>query len=251
MESFFVVVVIVVVFLVGRAITRSIQSGPVARQQTRHTAHTSPSIPTHTYKPRAESRPKIKFRPQVPESIPTASGRTIPDLSGLRDALTGTPLDSSRGLYRCQCEVFYHADSFELLRQENSGCCVACHRASSIVSISSAQAKQQSGRNYEAGITTLADYQSKVGQVVVFEGHCVRVLPSRRGSDYAVMFEDKSWTRGFKMVCFRGATARVGGPAFLLSLAGKQIRVRGLIVKHPRFGYEIIVSDKAMILEVR
>ena len=53
------------------------------------------------------------------------------------------------------------------------------------------------------------------------------------------------------MVVFRNATTQVGGPAFLLGLAGKQIRVRGLIVKHPRFGYEIIVNDRAMILEVR
>jgi hypothetical protein len=174
----------------------------------------------------------------------------IPNLSGLRDAVTGTALDASRGLYRCgQCEVFYHAESYELVREENSGRCVACGTVA-IVSITVAQANRQSGRNYEAGITTLADYRSKEGQVVIFEGRCVTVLQSRRGSDYAVMFENKSWRRGFKLVVFRGATAQLGGPAFLFSLAGKHVRVRGLIVNHPRFGYEIIVNDRDMILGV-
>lgn len=252
MEAFAILVLIVVIILVARALSRSSQRNSSTAPWTRNTGPTAAPAPKQTYKPRpAGASSRIVFRPQVPDGGVAAPSREIAALSGLRDAVTGTALDSSRGLYRCQrCEVFYHADSFELLRQENAARCVACGTPS-IVSISVAQARQQSGRNYEAGITTLADYRLKVGQVVIFEGRCVCVLPSRRGSDYAVMFEDEPWTRGFKMVVFRGAMARVGGPAFLLGLAGKQIRVRGLIVKHPLFGYEIIVNDRAMILEVR
>lgn len=252
MEAFAVLVLIVVIILVARALSRSSQRNSSTAPQSRGPGPTAPPAPKQTYKPRpTRASSRIVFRPQVPDGGVAAPSRAIADLSGLRDAVTGTALDSSRGLYRCgRCEVFYHAESFELVRQENAARCVACG-ATSIVSISAAQAKQQSGRNYEAGTTTLADYRSKEGQVVIFEGRCVCVLPSRRGSDYAVMFEDKPWTRGFKMVVLRGATASVGGPGFLLGLAGKQVRVRGLIVKHPRFGYEIIVNDRAMILGVR
>lgn len=252
METFAVLVLIVAIILVARALSRSSQRNSPTAAQTCSTGPTAPPARKLTYKPRPTSASsRIVFRPQVPDGDVTTLPRAMTDLSGLRDAVTGTTLDLSRGLYRCErCEVFYHADSFELVRQENAARCVACG-TSSIVSISAAHARQQNWRNYEAGIITLADYRSKEGQVVIFEGRCMCVLPSRRGSDYAVMFENKPWTRGFKMVVFRGTAARVGGPAFLLGLAGKQIRVRGLIVKHPRFGYEIIVNDRAMILEVR
>lgn len=252
MEGLAVLVLIVVIILVVRALSRSSYRDSSTAPQSPSSGATAPPTPKGTYKPRPTGiSSRITFRTQVPDGGVASPVRAIADLSGLRDAVTGTALDPSRGLYRCRrCEVFYHAESYELVRGENAGRCVACGVAS-IMSISTAQAKQQSGRNYEAGITTLADYRSKEGQVVIFEGRCVCVLPSRRGSDYAVMFEDKPWTRGFKMVVLKGATARIGGPAFLRGLAGKQIRVRGLIVKHPRFGYEIIVNDRAMILEVR
>ncbi len=253
MEAFAVLVVIVVIIiLVVRASTHSSRRDSSTPSRGASSGPTAPPAPKKTYKPRpTRTTSRIIFRPQVPDGDVASPVRVVGDLSGLRDAVTGTALDPARALYRCgRCEVFYHADSYELVREENAGRCVACGVAS-ITSISTAQAKQQSGRNYEAGITTLVDYRSKEGQVVIFEGRCVRVLPSRRGSDYAVMFEDKLWTRGFKMVVFRRATASVGGAAFLLGLAGKQLRVRGLIVKHPRFGYQIIVNDRAMILEVR
>jgi hypothetical protein len=86
--------------------------------------------------------------------------------------------------------------------------------------------------------------------VVTFEGDVKAVRVSRRGSDYAVMFEDKTWRTGFKLVFFRGAVRKVGGPEFIKNLDGHRMRVRGLLVKHPRFGPEIIISERNMILEV-
>ncbi|APG27037.1 hypothetical protein A7E78_03830 [Syntrophotalea acetylenivorans] len=65
------------------------------------------------------------------------------------------------------------------------------------------------------------------------------------------MFEDKSWTKGFKLVFFRTAISRVGGKRFISTLNGKTVKVRGLIVKHQTFGYEIIVSEKSMILSAK
>jgi hypothetical protein len=79
----------------------------------------------------------------------------------------------------------------------------------------------------------------------------VDVRVSRRGKDYAVMFEDKSWRSGFKLVFFRGAVRSVGGSSYIRRLRNKTVRVRGLLVKHDQFGPEIIISQKSMILEVK
>ncbi|MCY1308839.1 hypothetical protein D9M70_588770 [compost metagenome] len=65
------------------------------------------------------------------------------------------------------------------------------------------------------------------------------------------MFEDKSWAKGFKLVFFRDGARKVGGSQYIKSLAGKSVKVRGLVIKHPKFGYEIIVSEKSMMLSVK
>jgi hypothetical protein len=43
---------------------------------------------------------------------------------------------------------------------------------------------------------------------------------------------------------------KVGGPQFIESLNGRKVRVRGLLINHSRFGPEIIISERRMILEV-
>jgi len=96
---------------------------------------------------------------------------------------------------------------------------------------------------------TLQNYKNHVGRVVTFEGVVTKVNESRRGNDFAVMFENKSWKYGFKLVFFRGAVKKVGGKPYITGLQGQRIRVRGLIINHERYGYEIIVSEKSMILE--
>lgn len=180
------------------------------------------------------------------------AGRSTPqNLSGLRDAFTGAPLDSALGLFQCrECQVFYHADSFRVLQEENAGRCVACASVS-ITSITQQRAQDRGGRNFDPDVVTLSTFREHVGRVATFEGYVHNVLVSRRGSDYAVMFENASWTRGFKLVFFRGAVSSVGGGAFIKGLKGKTISVRGLIVNHHRFGYEIIISERSMILSVR
>jgi len=65
------------------------------------------------------------------------------------------------------------------------------------------------------------------------------------------MFENKNWQQGFKMVAFRGAVDRIGGERFVYSLANRTVRVRGLLVLHKVFGYQIIVTDRAMILSIQ
>ena len=107
------------------------------------------------------------------------------------------------------------------------------------------------GRDFAPDVVTLSNYRDYVGSVVTFEGYVYGVNESRRGNDFAVMFENKSWVRGFKLVFFRGAVQKVGGSRYIKSLQGKTVRVRGLLIQHERFGYEIIISEKSMILSVK
>lgn len=210
----------------------------------------APQSPT-TYRPSPAARKStgIRFNESpAPGPAAPASSSSL-DLSGLHDALTGAALDVARGLFQCtSCKVFYHTDSLELLRAENEGRCVAC-QATTLVSVTQGQ-RPRTGKDYTPAVVTLADYQRHVGSVVTFEGLVPHVRESRRGNDFAVMFEDKSWKDGFKLVFFRDAVRAVGGKPYIFSLQGKRVRVRGLIVRHKTYGYEIIVSEPGMILGV-
>lgn len=171
------------------------------------------------------------------------------DISGLNDAFTGAPLQKSLGLYQCQsCQVYYHSESFNILKEANSSQCVACSSTNIINILGSAS--HAKGRNHNPNVVTLSNYKQYVGSVVTFEGYVCKVNESRRGNDFAVMFEDFSWSKGFKLVFFRDAARRVGGASYIKNLSGRKIKVRGLIVNHPTFGYQIIISQKSMILSV-
>ncbi len=204
-----------------------------------------------TFRPSPAAKKTTGIQFNNPPAAGSSTAGTTPelDLKGLHDALTGAALDIARGLFQCtSCKVFYHADSVELLRAENSGRCVAC-QANTLLAVAEGQ-RPRSGKDYTPAVVTLADYHLHVGRVVTFEGFVPSVRESRRGNDFAVMFEDKSWSKGFKLVFFRGAVRAVGGKPFICSLKGKRVRVRGLIVEHKTYGYEIIVSEPGMILGV-
>jgi hypothetical protein len=201
-------------------------------------------------RPRSErSRSTIVFR-----TAPGTPGTNRPsgkELEGLHDAFTGAPLDSSLGLHQCTaCQVYYHSESVSVLRQENNDRCVACG-GSQIVALTLREAAATQGRDYNPDAVTLTNFRSHFDRVVTFEGTVRDVKISKRGEDYAVMFEQASWTRGLKLVFFRGAVEKVGGPAFIEGLRGRNVRVRGLLLNHALFGPEIIISERGMILDIR
>lgn len=170
------------------------------------------------------------------------------NLEGLRDAFTGAPLDLKLGLYRCStCQVYYHRESFEVVQSENGGRCVACASATIIQVFG----QSSPGRNFTPDVVTLANFREHFGRVVTFEGDVRMVRASQRGTDFAVMFEQKSWVTGFKLVFFRQAVRKVGGPAFVKRLEGRRVRVRGLLINHAQFGPEIIISERSMILDIK
>lgn len=209
-----------------------------------------PKQNAETFRPASSSRNRssISFRTTSTDAI-AGSLPTTADLKGLHDAFTGAPLDKRLGLHQCQsCKVFYHTESLQILREANNSQCVSC-QSTNIIAVIGAS-KSTGGRDHTPNIVTLQNYKRYEGSVVTFEGRVHKVNESRRGDDFAVMFEDKSWVNGFKLVFFRDGVRNVGGSKYINSLAGRKIRVRGLVIKHPRFGYEIIVSEKSMILSV-
>ena len=236
-------------FIIWIAKKKSNQSSGNQYPSTNRTFDTTTKTPKSrtTFRPSTQKKTisGIKFKDSSQSNLPVPSS-----LEGLHDAFTGEPLKKSLGLYQCQnCHVFYHTESYQILNEANNSKCVAC-QSSNIIAILADQ-KDKTGKDYKPNNVTLLDYSKHVGSVVTFEAKVAKVLESRRGNDFAVMFEDKSWTKGFKLVFFRTAIKKVGGSPYIFGLKNKTIKVRGLIVHHPRFGYEIIVSEKSMILKIQ
>lgn len=196
------------------------------------------------YRPRPPNKkPKIQF-------IPT-SRSPAPDLKDLHDAFTGAPLNLALGLYQCtNCQVYYHTESFTVLHEENAGRCVACG-STAVVARSIQEARTTRGRDYDPNVVTLANFRSHFDRVVTFEGLVHEIKVIRRGVDYAVMFEQASWSKGLKLVFFRRSIPDAGGVGLIMSFRGRHVRVRGLLINHRLFGPQIMITDRNMILAIR
>jgi hypothetical protein len=225
--------------------------------------------------PPSKAEPGLTFRPSPTKSsraknIPFRDSSvadhaaTQQDLAGVVDAFTGEALNPALGLYQCaKCLVYYHRASYEVIQSENGGQCVACLSVS-IRTVAHAQTRRETrpsaadkpkeaapSANYRPEAVGLFNYREHVGRVITFESFVPVVRESRRGGDFAVMLENLEWEKGFKVMVFRRNVKSVGGAAFVRSLQGRTIRVRGLLQKHHRFGYQIIVTERSMIQEIR
>jgi hypothetical protein len=202
--------------------------------------------PRTTYRPQpSKGKSKIIFNPPSPGTTQSQPS----DLKDLHDAFTGAPLNPALGLHQCMnCQVYYHSGSVVVLREENAGRCVACG-STRLVARSAQEAGE--GRDHDPDVVTLANFRSHFNRVVTFEGVVRELKVSRSGKDYALMFEQASWKKGLKLVFFRRSIANVGGVNFIKSLRGRHVRVRGLLINHPIFGPEIIISERSMILSIR
>ena len=227
----------------------SSQQTPVARSSPAYRSPPPAAKRDDVYRPsaRTSGTPRIVFDPPKVGGGPVPSGDA---LAGLHDAFTGAPLNIRLGLHQCTtCKVYYHAESVSLLREENASRCVACGSVA-IRALTESQTGTSRGRDYRPDVVTLANFRDHFNRVVTFEGMVQSVRVSRRGMDYAVMFENAPWSKGFKLVFMRGAVRSVGGPDFIHSLKGHTVRVRGLLINHNRFGPEILITERGMILRV-
>jgi hypothetical protein len=192
-------------------------------------------------------RRAVLFADQIAQG---AGSREAVDRTDVRDAVTGEPLRRSVAVQQClRCQASYEPPSLEFIRRQNGGRCIAC---GFIVGAGNHARTTTTDRVHAPGpeTTTLANYRARLNQMVVFEGRCVRVLPSQSGTAYAVMFENGAWAQGFKLVIRTAHVAAIGGPQFIQSLAGRTVRVRGVIEHSPVFGYEVNVTNRSMILGV-
>jgi hypothetical protein len=83
----------------------------------------APSRDRRTWRPRARSRTRRGEDAKYDGPITVSPG----DIAGLRDAYSGSTLDSARPLVQCvNCLAFYHSDSVTALVRENSGRCASC-----------------------------------------------------------------------------------------------------------------------------
>ncbi len=204
--------------------------------------------PGTTYRPKPrQGTPKIKFGTPSPNPTPSPPS----DVRDLHDAFTGAPLNPALGLHQCtNCQVYYHSESIVVLRKENAGRCVACG-SKTLVARGAQEPNERRGRDHDPHVITLANFRSHFGRVVTFESAVREVKKSKSGKGYALMFEHAPWTRGLKLVFLQGSIANVGGVTFIKRLHGRHLRVRGLLVRHPIFGPQIIVSERNMILDIR
>lgn len=195
--------------------------------------------------PRISTQTANIFTVSSPKSL-----TNTPNIEDLHDALTGESLDLNRRLYQCnKCKVFYHAENYKILKEINSSECVVCQSVDIRPATKTSETSATSVFNPNA--VTLENFKEYAGFVVIFEGYVVRVRESAKSPDnFAVMFENKGWVNGFKLVFFENSLAKFGGRNYVEGLEHKTVKVRGLIIQHETFGYEIVVSDKHMILEV-
>jgi hypothetical protein len=179
------------------------------------------------------------------------------DLNGIVDALTGASLQGMSGLRQCaRCKVFYQEQSFQFIRKENRGRCVAC-----LSTVIKKTGLNFSPRNEPASpappltppphIVMPASYHGHDGRVVTIEGIVVDVLTSRGGLQHALMFERTTWAKGLKLVLSSRVLHRIGGPNILRGLREKTVCVRGLLKNHPLLGPQIIASGPEAIVWVR
>lgn len=224
------------------------EPAPPGRTQTRAPSP-SPAKPQskETYRPSlATARSPIKFGANQPGN---AQEKNASDLTGINDAFSGRLLDTSQPIYECEsCHVFYQGPSVEVLKEANSSKCMVC--GSTHISLFGKTKPTARARNHTPELVTLQNYRQHIGRVITFTGFVHEVKVSRRGTDYAVMFERASWSKGLKMVAFRGGAKKIG-EARIRGFASKTLTIRGLLIIDPTFGPEIIVHEPSMIVDVR
>lgn len=245
----FIALIFIVSFLYekikGPSSSSSTNSRPTYQSTTKSNTVKNPNA----YRPKKSPSKKISFGESnnLQTDIKNINEIKQEDLIDLNDAFTGAPLNLKFGLFKCNnCQVYYHKSSYEILISENDRKCMSCG-STDIISVNGIKS---GARNARADVITLDNYKNHLGRVITFEGHVYSVNESKRGNDFAVMFENKSWTRGFKLVFFSGSISKCGGNQYIKNLSGKNIKVRGLLKHHPKFGYEIVISEKSQILGV-
>lgn len=199
------------------------------------------------FKDLENEKPKVEFTREKKTELENL-------IKDLQDPLSGEPLrvELGKNLYTCKnCLVIYLQESYEYIVQYNDSKCVSCgHRAIEVLKYY--EKTKINIFSYNPNIVTLNNLKDHVNKSIKFTGTIVKILESKRG-DYALMFEDKPWVEGFKLIVFYPLMKPGRGleREFLQSLVGKKITVRGILQKHEIYGYEILIFKRSMILDIK
>lgn len=200
------------------------------------------------------------------------------------------PLEPGQSICRCNiCKTGYHRDCWNFLQQENHSACVSCRQASGVTVVvvpggpvpfsdgevvvcpqCGAQNRVNNwlprigfrcGRcrqrlfpgfsdSFATDIIGLDRVRDRVGQIVVFRGKVLE-MKKVRGGAYLLKFEKGYTGNAFKLYIpdryvpiFRSQGIRIE------NYLGSTVDVRGLIQRHPRWNYEIVVTEPNAIRAV-
>jgi hypothetical protein len=181
------------------------------------------------------------------------------DPYGLTDFLTGAALDPADGIVRCaQCQALYHPDCAALLAERNGGACASCGSAAlARLDDEALRRFRRRGADARRGGAIVADlvpvdgYEPMLGRVVTVTGQVIGTLPTRRAGEHALLLRDRMLGTECRLSFVGAAASGLRGRAFVHGLIGSQVRLRGLLLRHDAQGFQLLVPDRAMVLEVR
>lgn len=216
-----------------------------------------PSDPRRYRPGRSRGEPDMNFEDAAAAPPGAAGAGSADDGSGLTDFLTGAALAPADGIVRCaDCQALYHPDSAALLDERNGGACASCG------SFALVRLDDEALRRFRRGaapsragalvpdLVPIDGYEPMVGRVVTVTGRVLGRLPSRRAGEQALLFMDSTLGVECRLSFVGAAAAGLRGKAFVHGLIGSRLRLRGLLLRHDAQGFQLLVPDPAMVLEV-
>ena len=173
------------------------------------------------------------------------------------DFVTGAALDPDDGIVRCnECRALYHPDSAALLDVHNGGCCASCG-SQALDRLDDAELRRFRGsaagpRRDRAVVAEVGPgdaYERLVGRMVTVSGTAGPALPTRRAGEFSLLFRDRVLGTECRLTFVGAAVRGLRGRAFVHGMIGSSVKVRALLLRHEVHGFQLLITDPAMVLE--
>lgn len=189
------------------------------------------------FKSRRPARPNASaptVRPPVPLIrrlrwfAPPEPRITAEVTSGIRDGLTGAPIEPGQRTRRCtRCHTAYHEASHATLLTDNDGRCLSCLATT-----------------FEPfGTAETVD----AGEAITLTARVWWVGAAAEPGFYVAVLENKPWREARKLIFPPTFTARPKARDFIASLADRQVTVRGPLASDGPLGPRIVVTRRSMV----
>jgi hypothetical protein len=180
-----------------------------------------------------------------------------PETAAATDFVTGAALDPGQGIVRCnECRALYHPDSAALLDVHNGGCCASCG-SQALQRLDDTELRRFRGstawpRRDRAVVAEVGPgdaYERLVGRMVTVSGTAGPALPTRRTGEFSLLFRDRVLGTECRLTFVGAAVRGLRGRAFVHGLIGSKVKVRALLLRHEVHGFQLLITDPAMVLE--